>query len=74
MSITAKSKDIKIEMIKKGLSSRALAKAIKKHESYLSYILRGQRSPSAQTAKDISEALGKEVTELFNINEKEEVV
>lgn len=47
---------LKKECIKRGITMRALAKKLKVHESYLSYINTGDRNVSKEMYKRILEA------------------
>ncbi|WP_414053755.1 helix-turn-helix domain-containing protein [Macrococcus equi] len=71
MGLLANERSLRIAMLMKGFSIRELAGLAGLNESYLSQIVNGRRSPSAKAAREISRLLEKEVSELFNINEKE---
>ncbi len=61
-------KQVKKLRLEKDLSQEELAEKLNVHRTYMSFIERGQRSPSLLTIFKISRALGIKLPELFGFD------
>lgn len=61
---------VKEAMFVQGYSVSELAKKVGVGSSYMSQVLNSKKQPSAKLAKSMSEVLGIEVTEMFNLSIK----
>lgn len=64
---------IKLLIAKTGKSLRQFSKQINISHPYLSQILNCKKNPSPTIAYKISDALGKDITDLFIVEEREEI-
>lgn len=69
MILKSKSKRIRIALITKGLTIVGLAGETGHNSSYINQIVNGKRSPSPTLAKKISEVLGVEISDIFEVKE-----
>ncbi|PKE16728.1 helix-turn-helix transcriptional regulator [Macrococcoides caseolyticum] len=65
--VVANKSEIKILLIRKGLTVTDLSKKIHSDLPYLSQVLNGKRNPSPKLAKRIADALDVEITDIFTI-------
>lgn len=69
--ITAKSTELRNDMIRKGFTGKGLAEKAGISQGYIVYILQGKRSVLPPTAKKICDALGCDFDDVFIVNQRE---
>ncbi len=72
MRLFAMSNNIRIHLIKQGLTLTDLSTSVNSDLSYISTVINGKRNPSPKLAKRIADTLGVEIEEIFTIEAKKE--
>jgi transcriptional regulator with XRE-family HTH domain len=65
--------DLKIELVKRGLSQAALARAVGRSPSQISRVIRGISRPRVRDKKRIAEFLGVEQARLFRVHRRRKI-
>ncbi|EMJ4525264.1 TPA: helix-turn-helix transcriptional regulator [Staphylococcus aureus] len=65
MRLKSKTIDIKVSLLKKGLSISKFSQCLKINASYANQIVNGKKNPSPNLAKNIAELLEVDIEDLF---------
>lgn len=69
MKLVAKTTAIKTELVKNGLYIKVFAEYLSITRHYLSNIINGNKSPGPKLAKQIADYFGKDIEDLFTIEQ-----